>query len=62
MKENVKECKDFQGKKLCMLLDGVKEEEMGILSKVNGELKGYLDAHMDEYREYHMERDNDSYD
>ena len=43
-------------------LDEVKEEEMGILSKVNGELKGYLDAHMDEYREYHMERDNDSYD
>ncbi len=40
MKENVKECKDFQGKKLCMLLDRVKEEEMGILSKVNGELKG----------------------
>lgn len=61
MKENVKECKDFQGKKLCMLLDGVKEEEMGILSKVNGELKGYLDAHMDEYREYHVERDSDSY-
>ena len=60
VKEDVKGCRDFQGKKLCVLLDGVKEEEMGILSKVNGELEGYLDAHMDEYREYHMERDNDS--
>lgn len=50
----------FPREKLCMLLDGVKEEEMGILSKVNGELEGYLDAHMDEYREYHMERNNDS--
>lgn len=42
MKEDVKGCKDFQGKKLCMLLDGVKEEEMGIPS--DGLLSGGMEC------------------
>lgn len=35
---------------------------MGTLDKVNAELKDYLNAYMDVYEGYHMERNDDSYD
>ena len=60
VKENVKDCKDFQAKKLCILLDEVKKEEMEILAKVHAELKEYINAHIDEYEEYRMEQNEGS--
>lgn len=62
VKECVKGCKDFQAERLCKLLDEIKDEEVAILSKVNVELKDYLNAHMDEYGEYYMDWGADLYD